>query len=139
MKMIAIYLSTDGDEKISLPNSLDLENYGCAVVEMSGEIKVFDTDGDGNQKKVKIDETLYLCCDIVEDSVLMNTKLPILRSIYVNSKNSKINKPIENLIWLNVKRPKIDHIRLYITDKTGIPVSLSKSKLECTLLFIPRK
>ena len=236
--MITLYLNTSGDDTIQLPNSLSLENYKCAVIEMSGDIRLKkdpSSSGNGNgntppvdsgndnrptpadsgnqntpsssgsggvatagtsqpvnsggsnvanptdsgngntdttnpvdsgnesdnptRKRLRrnIDETdnlarkrrrrnanglngkksLYLCSDICEDSMLQTTKLPILRSVYINPKTKKVNRAIENLIWLKVARPTIDSVRLYISDEFGIPVSLVRSNLQCTLVFVP--
>lgn len=138
--MITLYLNTNGDKTIQLPTPLTLDNYRCAIIEMTGEIEMKQADTTAiishtptNREKI----SLYLCSDICEDSVLEHTKLPILRSIFVNPKNKKINKPIHNLIWLKVTRPTIDSIRLYISDQFGTPVTLTNSNLECTLVLLP--
>ena len=36
--MKAVYLNTSGDETIHLPVTLEVEGYGCGVIEMSGKI-----------------------------------------------------------------------------------------------------
>ena len=49
--MKALYLSTKGDDTIDLPVPLEVKNYLCGVVEMSGKVNTFKGD-------------LFLCCDI---------------------------------------------------------------------------
>ena len=79
-------------------------------------------------------DNLYLCSDIVEESDVGNIKMPVLR--YLKRKNG-IPVEINNVIWLQVMRPSISSIRLYIADETGKILSLPKNTLRCTLLFIP--
>lgn len=143
--MITLYLDTNGDTTIQLPTPLKLDNYRCAIIEMSGNINKANKTSTAvsittptNQDDDDDDEvSLYLCSDICEDSILEDTKLPILRSIFVNPRNNRINKPIYNLIWLKVTRPTIDSIRLYISDQFGTPIPLANSNLKCTLVLLP--
>ena len=79
-------------------------------------------------------DNLYLCSDIVEESDVGNIKMPVLR--YLKRKNG-IPVEINNVIWLNVMRPSISRIHLYIADETGKILSFPKNTLNCTLLFIP--
>ena len=123
--MNAVYLFTDGDRTTDLPIPLEVEGYGCGVIEMTGKIK--------NGFK----DNLYLCCDICEESYVNNIRLPVLRYLNRNS-NGLINKGIDHVIWLRVMRPNISSIRLYIADENGEIVSVEGNKLNCTLLFVPK-
>ena len=122
--MKAIYLTTDGDTTTELPVPLEIEGYGCGVIEMSGKVRTGFTDN------------LYLCCDICEESYVNNIKMPVLRYISRN-RNGLVNKPIDHVIWLRVMRPNISSIRLYISDEHGKIVSVEDNFLNCTLLFVP--
>ena len=122
--MKALYLSTTGDETIELPTTLEVEGYGVGVIEMSGKVK--------NGFK----DRLFLCCDICEESYVNGIKMPILRMLNRNS-NGLVNKGINHVIWLQVMRPNITSIRLYIADEFGKIVSVDKNILNCTLLFVP--
>ena len=42
--MKAIYLTTDGDTTTELPVPLEIEGYGCGVIEMSGKVRTGFTD-----------------------------------------------------------------------------------------------
>ena len=121
--MKAVYLSTNGDNTITLPQPLEVQNYGCGIIEMTGKVQ------SGYR------EPLFLCCDICEESVVGNIKLPVLRYINRNGRNI-ISKSIDHVIWLKVMRPSISSIRLYIADYTGRVVSVGSNQLYCTLLFI---
>ena len=62
--MKAVYPPTEGDTTTELPLPLEVEGYGCGVVEING---IFNS----------IKENLYLCCE----SFLGNNRLPILRAL----------------------------------------------------------
>lgn len=122
--MNAVYISTEGDTTTKLPISLEVEGYGCGVIELTGKVLSGDK------------EPLYLCCDICEESTVGVLRMPVLRFINRN-KSGTVNKSIDHVIWLRVMRPAISSIRLYIANKNGEIVSVEDNQLHCTLLFIP--
>lgn len=124
--MNALYLSTSGDSTIELPNTLEAEGYGCGVVEIYGKVHH------------SVAEPLYLCSDICQESIVDNSKLPVLRKIR-RSSNAVVKPNIYKVIWLPILRPNITSIRLYICNAQGDIISLGKEKLYCTLLIIPHK
>lgn len=143
--MQAVYLSTNGDTTTVLSTPLEVQGYGCGVIELNGKVvipkRLLRTNKpieDEVEQKSAVDEgftdNLYLCSDIVEESDVGNIKMPVLR--YLKRKNG-IPVEINNVIWLHVMRPSISRIRLYIADETGKIVSLPKNTLNCTLLFVP--
>ena len=123
--MNALYLTTTGDTTIELPIPLEVEGYGCGVIEMSGKV----LSG--------FKEPLYLCCDICEESAVRTKRMPVLRFIDRNLRNGNVNKSVHNIIWLRVMRPSIGSIRLYIADEYGQVISVEGNELNCTLLFVP--
>lgn len=123
--MNAVYLSTTGDTTTLLPTPLEVQGYGCGLIEISG--KTIPRNENGN---------LYLCCNIVEESFVGSIKMPVLRFLK-RSQSGNVNNAITHVIWLKVMRPTITSIRLYIADETGEAVSLPDTKVDCTLLFIP--
>lgn len=125
--MNAVYLSTTGDTTTVLPTPLEVQGYGCGVIEISG--KLIPRDDNGN---------LYLCCNIVEESFVGSIKIPVLRYMK-RSQSGNVNSTLNHIIWLKVMRPTITSIRLYIANDKGEVVSLPDSKVNCTLLFIPHK
>ena len=62
--------------------------------------------------------------------------MPILRYINRNP-NGLVNKSIDHVIWLQVVKPNINSIRLYIADEFGKNVLVDKNTLNYTLLFVP--
>ena len=67
--MKAVYISITEDDTVELATPLEVEGYGVCVIEMNGRV----------QNGFK--DSLYLCCDICEESYVNNTKMPILRRI----------------------------------------------------------
>lgn len=116
------------DERITLAMPLKVEGYGCGLFEISGRVV------NKNQKR----DPLYLCCDICEDSNVHDNKMPVLRQLVRNG-NGLIQNDINHIIWLKINRPIVSTIRLYIATADGELASLTSSKLDCALLFIPRK
>lgn len=161
--MQAVYLSTNGDTTTILSTPLEVQGYGCGVLELNGKVVVpkrllrtnkpqvqppekdedinsaspqdeLTTPTQSNPGDEGFTDNLYLCSNIVEESDVGNIKMPVLR--YLKRKNG-IPVEINNVIWLRVIRPSISRIRLYIADETGKILSLPKNTLNCTLLFIP--
>ena len=124
--MNALYLSTNGDSITQLPTPLEIQSYGCGVIEMTG--KVYHTGK----------EPIYLCSDICEESFVGQNKMPILLRIKRGA-SGIVNSNIHNIIWLHVMRPTISSIRLYISNSKGEIISLGEEELNCTLLFIPKQ
>ena len=119
----ALYLSTTGDNTIEFPLPLEVEGFGCGVIELSGRVE-------------SPKEDIFLCCDICEESFSRESMIPILRNIKRKA-NGLITNEINHMIWLRVMRPHISSIRLYIANKSGDIITLPKNYLKCTLVFIP--
>ena len=124
-RMKVIYISTTGDSTLELPTPLDVEGYLCGIVELAG--KVVNLKGD-----------LFLCCDFCEESVQGDIKLPVLRCIK-RKQTGIVYNDINHVIWLQVIRPNINSIRLYIANEKGEINTVEKSKLKCTLVLTPPK
>ena len=60
--MNVLYLSTHGDVITEQATPLEVEGYGCGVIELTGKV----CSG--------FREDLYLCCDICENLSLMELK-----------------------------------------------------------------
>ena len=164
--MHAVYLTTNGDTTTFLSTLLEVQGYGCGIIELDGKVIIpkrlmknkpkpmpsppmTPTDEEGKiplheelkdqsleQNNDGFTNNLYLCSDIVEESDVGNIKMPVLHSL---KRKNGIPVEINNVVWLRVKRPSISRIRLYIADDRGKVFSLPKNTLNCTLLFIPPK
>ena len=117
-----MYFSINGDDTLELPIPLEVEGYFCGVIEMSGKIN--------NSTK----DDLYLCSDICEESSVGLIRMPVLRSIR-RRPNGLILNDLNHIIWLKVMRPRINTIRLYISNAKGEIVAFADNNLKCTLLF----
>ena len=132
--MHAVHLSTNGDTTTILSTPLEVQGYGCGVFELDGKVIVpkrllktnkpqqpaeEEEDVNNGSQVIPVDEgytdNLYLCSDIVEESDVGSIKMSVLR--YLKRKNG-IPTEINNVIWLQVMRPSISSIRLYIADET---------------------
>ncbi len=126
-KMNALYLYTDGDTTIPLAETLEIEKYGCAVIDLYGKVD-----------KKFAGQTLYLCADFVQDVFVESIKLRALRHFVVKS-NSFVSEEIYNPIWLPITRRPISCVRLYICDSQGEIQSVGSRGLRCTLLLVPNR
>ena len=82
----ALYLSTTGDNTIEFPLPLEVEGFGCGVIELSGLVE-------------SPKEDIFLCCDICEESFSGESMIPILRNIKRKA-NGLITNEINHVIWL---------------------------------------
>ncbi len=111
---------------IQLPKSYDLEgHWSCCLKEISLTL-------DFTPKSSR----LYVCCDVIEDSYVRDSLLPILRNVEVGSlykkyKRIEYNRPI----YVNVKSQSFQRIRLYLRDENLNPVQFSSNDLHCVLHF----
>lgn len=141
--MNALYLSVKGtgDVKISLPKSVNLENYVISVLDMKG---TYTLSLDENTTK-----QLFLCCDFVTDSIVDDYLLPVLRRIPNNVSrkvdnegnvviSNRINEDFGKMLWIGSSRSDVGEVRLYITDRSGRVPSFAKCRLNCTLICIPK-
>ena len=112
------------DITINLNCPIEVPNNSLALGELNGRIQ---------SKNERRRTPLYLCCDLCEDSNVMNTKMPVLRQI-IRAQGGNISNPVQNLIWCNIVRDHITSIRLYISD-VGELEPLSNCLLNGTLIF----
>ena len=113
------------DITINLNCPLNVPNHCLALGELSGRIQ---------SKNERRRTPLYLCCDLCEDSNVMNAKMPVLRQV-IRSQGGNISNPVQNLIWCKLVRDHITTIRLYISDVDGELQPLSNCLLNGTLIF----
>jgi hypothetical protein len=129
--MNALYMTTTGDSTITLAQRLDIENYGCGLIEVSGQLEPTNST-------LSARDNFFLCSDFVQESFIGQIKLPIIRKIKF-SRNWEVNTYFKKIIWLKVEREPISRINLYLTDELGNRVSFKGEGLMCTLLLIPNK
>ena len=113
------------DYTIDLKCPLDLLNYEVGLIDLTGRVQAKD-------KKKKT--PLYLCCDICEESNVLNSSMPVIRQI-LRGQGGNITNNMNNVVWLKMTRNSIYKIRLYIADVYGNLQSLSNCLLNGTLAF----
>ena len=113
------------DINLKLKCPIEVENHIVALGELTGQIQ---------SKDEKRKTPLYLCCDICEESNVLNSKMPVIRQI-IRSQGGNITSTLNNLFWLKVSQGFIKRIRLYIADINGDLQPLSNCLLNGALIF----
>lgn len=72
---------------------------------------------------------LYLCCNICDDSIVGENKLPVLTCV-----NDDVTQP-RHVTFVRVKASRINIVHLYLTDHLGRKVSFPANASHCTLVF----
>ena len=116
---------SSSDFYIKLPKTYSLEGqWLCALKQVS-----FTSDF-----KPKTTRRLYLCSDIVEESYVRNTLVPIVRNIEIYNKSKKyLTEYFDNDIYLPVNVTHLMSIRVYLRDSDVQPVEFDSNDLHCLL------
>jgi hypothetical protein len=147
---VKAYLRTDGDKVNHVfPIPYDFTGYSCGVMQITGVIALAalpveeEEEGSGTKKRKKEvpKGSLYLCCDVCEESFVAGVgdqrgrKLPVLRELPNPRKTPTRNVDVPNVLWLDVTTPYVKDIRLYIVNEQGEKPAFKVCDLRCTLLF----
>lgn len=82
---------------------------------------------------------LYLCCDLVEDSYVFNTLLPVLSNVEVQSRYKKFKATeYTHPAYIKVKSKNFQRIRLYLLDQELKPVQFTSNDLHCVIHLMKR-
>lgn len=130
--MNVIYASMWGtSQKITLPVTLDMEQKGCALFEITGKVSPHT------------EKPLFLCADFLESSIMgAHRQLPVLRRITLipekeGQRGASIEQIFNKMLWLPTNRSPVKEIRLYICDERGNPAPFNECSVSCTLVCIP--
>ena len=101
---------------------------GCTLFKVSRWIKPY------------MNETLYLCADYVQPSILGNKLIPVLRKFKIkrnpnNAQGALVNQEAREMLWLSFEGNHIDEFRVYIMDSEGKIPTLESCMLNCSLLI----
>ena len=118
--------NSSSDFLIQLPKTYSIEGQRlCALKQIS-----FTCD---LKPKTRI---LYLCLDIVEESYVKNTLVPIVRNIEIYNKSKKyLTENFEEGIYLPVNVTHLTSLRVYLRDSDLQPVQFDSNDLHCLLHF----
>lgn len=129
---LASYDSTDlfplnkpSDFTVALNKPLDLNGkWTCSLVEVNF------TGGFTEEYP----EDLIVMCDLVQDSVVHDVSLPVLRRILIpRNLTPKTEFQFSNLLELPIKMTEPVNVRIYIRDDYLREPSFSENRLTCTL------
>ena len=109
---------------IQLPKSYTLDgNWTCAVTEIT-----LTCDFSPRSKR------LYLCCDIVEETCVRGTLLPVLRSFEIETKYKRQKyKEFKVPAYLPVTITHLNSLRFYVKDENLNTVEFNTNDLHCVL------
>lgn len=121
--------NTPGDFIVTLPKRYILSGrWECALMELTMHFS-----DDVSQSRV------YVCCDIVVDSYVRNTMLPILRAQDVAAEQRYVQNTYTHPIYLDVSTQELSDIRIYIRNDR---MQTGKSNIEyfnCVLCLREKK
>ena len=80
--------------------------------------------------------TLYLCSDILEESYVRNTLVPVVRNTEIYNKSKKyLTENFEDDTYLSVNVTHLISVRVYLRDSDLKPVLFDSNDLHCVLHF----
>lgn len=124
----------ESSHNVILPAEIDIENNQCALFEISGN--VFPN----------VQYPLYLCADFIEESIIGQKMMPILRTLSPTTNQNEedsageadIDHMYPELLWLSCNRTPLKEFRVYIVDGLGRKPPFKHMQLKCTLVFQPK-
>ena len=107
---------------VQLPRLLNLKgNWICALTEIYLDNKIV-----GTPKQVTVST------DLIEESYIRDTQLPVLRRIPVET-NKDIEFTFSNPYYLKVVQNQVHRIHLNLRDRDLQPIQFSSGELSCVL------
>lgn len=113
-----------GDFTVDLPRRLLLNGqWKCGLSEIT-----FVSDFE------KLTHRIYVCLNLVEDSYVKGTSIPISRSIDVESKE-KVDLMLNSVFYFKIGREELSRLQIFIRDDTLGSSRFKIDRLYCTLHF----
>ena len=111
---------------IQLPKTYSLEGqWLCALKQVS-----FTCDFKPKTRR------LYLCSDIVGESYVRNTLVPVVRNIEIYKKAKKyLTENFEDDTYLSMDVTHLTSVRVYLRDSDLKPIQFDSNDLHCVLHF----
>ena len=116
--------NTAGDFVVELPRRYRLDgSWECAISEITfvSEFK-------------QLTDRIYVCADMIDDSYVRRTTLPILRSIDLDT-DTKVDLSFNPLCYIKVQTDELRRMRIFIRDRNLKPSRFKFDRLYCTLHF----
>ena len=119
--------NTAGDFVVELPRRCRLDgSWECAISEITF-VSEFE----------QLTDRIYVCGDMIDDSYVRRTTLPILRSIDLDT-DTKVDLSFNLLCYIKVQTHELRRIRIFIRDRNLKPSRFKFDRLYCTLHFCQR-
>ena len=116
--------NTAGDFVVELPRRYRLDgSWECAISEITF-VSEFE----------QLTDRIYVCADMIDDSYVRRTTLPILRSIDLDT-DAKVDLSFNPLCYIKVQTDELRRIRIFIRDRNLKPSRFKFDRLYCTLHF----
>lgn len=125
-KVVHVVVTGEGVD-VKLPQTIQVKNYAVGLVNLHGYVKV-------DWRNI---ESIPLCSNICEASVVGDTLKPILVSVTHSPFGSNRVKDINNIVWLKTSGDELSNVHLYLIPPKGITITAEDCQLLCTLVFIP--
>lgn len=85
----------------------------------------------------QLTDRIYVCADVIEDSYVRGTTLPVLRSIEIDT-DTKIDLSFNPLCYIKVQTDELRRIQIFIRDRNLKPSRFKFDRLYCSLHFRQR-
>ena len=119
--------NTAGDFVVELPRRYRLDgSWECAISEITF-VSEFE----------QLTDRIYVCADVIDDSYVRRTTLPILRSIDLDT-DTKVDLSFNLLCYIKVQTHELRRIQIFIRDRNLKPSRFKFDRLYCTLHFCQR-
>ena len=114
--------------EIKLPGPLRLEGrWKCALTEL-----VYFPSFTGDRPK-----QIYVCCDLVHDSYVADTMLPVVRTVPVPTAiSTKTSLTFPQNYYFSLSRTEIQYINVFVKDQDLNDPEFSQEPLSCTLHLV---
>ena len=114
--------------EVKLPGTLKLEGrWKCALTEL-----VYVPQFTGERPK-----QIYVCCDLVQDSYVADSMLPIMRKVAVPTAiGTRTSLTFPQNYYFPLARNEIQYINVYVKDHNLNAPEFSQEPLSCTLHLV---
>ena len=115
-----------GECFIQFPKSYELDGvWTCALTQISLTCNFTPRS-----------KRLYLCCDLIQDSYVRNTSLPVLRNIEIETRYKKLQtKEYVNPEYIPVTVNHFNSLHIYLRDENLNSVNFTTNDLHCVVHF----
>jgi hypothetical protein len=119
--------NTAGDFVVELPRRYRLDGSWESAISEITFVSEFE----------QLTDRIYVCADMIDDSYVRRTTLPILRSIDLDT-DTKVDLSFNPLCYIKVQTDELRRIRIFIRDRNLKPSRFKFDRLYCTLHFCQR-